>query len=295
MQHNRSTDPDLWRCPRCHQRIRECTCGMREPSLARRLLSLFRWRANTEEEYLTAPGPNPALGDESGACSWRLGYRHAHLALVHLSRRRWSMSARHGARMGHYALNLSPVLLVLFALLLGIVATGAPPAMAQDAPVAVRYWSDGAHGFFTVGSESESGSYYWELYDADTRLPQFGTMTLGAHSAYMFQVDPALCYRLVVYAADSPQVYTTDDAPACKHDPILEPLQPLPRPSLPSMYLPMIAGNRAPMIESASPAEPTPTPMFEPTPGLVDEPPILAPVARSYDLYLPAITDEELR
>lgn len=51
------------------------------------------------------------------------------------------------------------------------------------------------------------------------------------------------------------------------------------------LFVLLVGASGAPV----SAQEPTSTPVFAPTPGLVDEPPILAPVARSSELYLPAI------
>lgn len=54
------------------------------------------------------------------------------------------------------------------------------------------------------------------------------------------------------------------------------------------LFVLLVGASGAPVSAQDVP-EPTSTPLFAPTPGLVDEPPLLAPVARSSELFLPLV------
>lgn len=54
------------------------------------------------------------------------------------------------------------------------------------------------------------------------------------------------------------------------------------------LFVLLVGASGAPVSAQDVP-EPTSTPLFAPTPGMVDEPPLLAPVARSSELFLPLV------
>lgn len=74
-------------------------------------------------------GPGPREGDSHGLCGFRRFGRELRLAFRHLQAQRYANAERHGRKALHLAIGMSPVLIVLALVVLGL--SFSTPAQAQ--------------------------------------------------------------------------------------------------------------------------------------------------------------------